>query len=249
MGRTSLASARFNVPGRLAWCIGELVGPINAAFILLTLPSKVHPPPPNAILGLAPWHLVIGSLYIIHYINRAFITPVFLAPSMSPIHLSVMLPMCLFNFVNSSGIATWLCYTPATTQSEPLRYLGLVIFFVGMVGNIIAENKLFELRRGSAKRKAKSEGKAVVTYDKVYVIPPVEGLFKYNLYPHYVWEWLEWTGYWMIGGWAFGPAMTFLINEVSTMTPRGVQGRQWYEKKFGKRAVAGRGGIGPFSWT
>jgi 3-oxo-5-alpha-steroid 4-dehydrogenase 1 len=165
--------------------------------------------------------------------------------------------MSIFQFINSSNIACWLVYSTLTADLSERSILsfgslvGLALFFLGIYGNIRAEGELFELRRGAAKRKAKSEGKAEVTYDKVYVIPPAEGLFRYVLFPHYSLEWLEWTGFWILGGsWGLGwgyqsPALWFLINELATMLPRAVTGVQWYDKKFGKRAVAGRSGAIP----
>lgn len=259
MGKTSTES-RLNLPGRYAWAVAELVGPLNLLFILSTLPTKLHPPlhASSSILGtgLPAKHELLAALYVLHYLNRAVITPLFLAPSMSPIHTSIALMIVAFQYTNSACIASWLVYSevnPATTATSVLLSLvGLVLFFLGLAGNIAAENELFSLRRGAAKRKAKSEGKAQITYEKVYVIPPATGWFKYILLPHYVLEWLEWTGYWILGG-GLGlgwntPALWFLINELATMSPRAVMSRKWYEKKFGKRAVAGRGGFAPVAW-
>ncbi|EXJ80149.1 hypothetical protein A1O1_08291 [Capronia coronata CBS 617.96] len=176
---------------------------------------------------------------------------------MSPIHPVVAAAMALHQFANSSNIACGLVYAAPTGNdgTRPLAsfasVVGLILFFLGLAGNIAAENTLFELRRGAAKRKAKSEGRVQITYDKVYVVPPPEGLFKYLLFPHYVSEWLEWTGFWILAGawglsWGYrSPALWFLVVEVTTMLPRAVTGRRWYEEKFGKRAVARRAGAIP----
>lgn len=261
MGKTSTDS-RFNLPGRYAWSVAELIAPLNLLYIISTLPSKLHPPPnaSSSILGtgLPAKNELFAALYVLHYANRAVITPLFLTPSMSPIHSSIALAIAMFQYTNSSCIGSWLVYsevTPSSSNSSfsaPISLIGLALFFLGLAGNIASENELFALRRGAAKRKAKSEGKAQITYDKVYVIPPASGWFKYVLSPHYVLEWLEWTGYWILGG-GLGlgwntPALWFLINEVATMSPRAVRSRKWYEKKFGKRAVAGRGGVAPVPW-
>jgi 3-oxo-5-alpha-steroid 4-dehydrogenase 1 len=261
MGKTSTDS-RFNLPGRYAWAAAEVVGPLNMLFIIFALPSKLHPPPnsSSSILGtgLPAQNELLAALYVLHYLNRAVITPLFLAPSMSPIHASIFLMMVTFQYTNSACIASWLVYSELTPSTHSSSFsaltslMGLVMFFLGLAGNIASENELFALRRGAAKRKAKSEGKAQIIYDKVYVIPPASGWFKYVLSPHYVLEWLEWTGYWILGG-GLGlgwntPALWFLINELVTMSPRAVVSRSWYEKKFGKRAVARRGGFAPVPW-
>ena len=258
-GKTSITS-RLNLPGRYAWCLAESIGPLNLLYIIYTLPSKLHPTPASStsilLTGLPIQNELLALLYILHYLNRALITPL-LAPSMSPIHATVALSMATFQFLNSSNIAGWLCYStlsqnPEKTVYPPLILLGLTLYFLGLSLNISAEHGLFDLRRGAAKRKAKSEGKAVVTYEKVYVIPPAEGLYKHVLYPHYTAEWVEWIGYWIFGGavglgWAT-PAGWFVVAEVAAMLPRAVDGKRWYKGQFGERAVAGRSAVVPWSW-
>jgi len=264
MGKTSTDS-RFNLPGRLSWVLAELVGPVNLLYILLTLPSKLTPTPdsPTSFVGtgLPAQNEILACLYLLHYVNRAAVSPLFLAPSMSPIHPLIVCIMALFQYINSTNIACWLVYSVLTSQPRPetqsvvfvsfASIIGLLAFILGLAGNIRSETTLYSLRRGAAKRKAKSEGKAFITYDKVYVIPPPEGMFKYILYPHYVFEWLEWTGFWILSGaWGLGwgfdsPALWFVLDEVTTMLPRAFSGRRWYEQRFGKRAVAGRAGAIP----
>jgi 3-oxo-5-alpha-steroid 4-dehydrogenase 1 len=34
----------------------------------------------------------------------------------------------------------------------------------------------------------------------------------------------------------FLPAAIFVLNEIATMLPRALQGKRWYEKKFGDKA-------------
>lgn len=251
------------------------MGPVNLIYILYSLPTKL-PPLSNTMTTVSPrtglfgtglpiTHEIMGLLYVLHYINRAGFTPLYMAPSISPIHAVVSVAMIVFQFVNSSSIAGWICYdaqrqaanlSSAKVDARLISFLsvlGMICFIGGLAGNVSAEWRLFELRRGAAKRKAKSEGKAVVTYDKVYIIPESQGLFKYIMFPHYTCEWLEWTGYWILGGawglgwsWQVSAALMFLANEVVTMAPRAYTGVGWYEKKFGKRAVAGRKAVIPF---
>ena len=213
--------------------------------------------------GLPITHEIMGLLYVLHYINRAVITPLFVAPSISPINPIVSLFMALFQFMNSGSIAGWLCYDSqrrtidSSIPDSPailsfLSVVGMSLFLTGLAGNISAEWHLFELRKGAAKRKAKSEGKAIVTYDKVYVIPEAKGLYKYVLHPHYSLEWIEWIGYWILGGawglgwmWPGSAAALFVVNEFASMTPRAVDGLKWYEKKLGKRAIGKRKAVVP----
>ena len=274
MGKTSSSSPIFNLPGRYAWSIAELVGPLNLVYILYSLPLRLPPlsttttsiSPRTGLFGtgLPITHEILGLLYVLHYVNRAVISPLFMAPSMSPIHLIVAVFMAVFQFMNSTSLGGWICYDAQRQASSlslskvdarlisPLSIVGMTVFVAGLAGNIAAEWHLFDLRIGAAKRKAKKEGKATVTYDKVYVIPEAKGLFKYVLFPHYSLEWLEWAGYWILGGawglgwsWQASAALMFLVNEVFTMSPRAYNGVGWYAKKFGKRAVSGRKAVIP----
>ena len=80
---------------------------------------------------------------------------------------------------------------------------------------------------------------------KIYKMPK-NGLFQLVLYPHYLFEWIEWAGFWMIGGIACGPARSFLFNEVATMLPRALSGRRWYVETFGKDKVGNKKAVIPF---
>jgi 3-oxo-5-alpha-steroid 4-dehydrogenase 1 len=256
MGKTS-GSGAYHLPGRLAWITAEIIAPINFLYIIYTLPGKLRPIPSAASsicgTGLPIQHELLAFLYVAHYVNRAIIAPLS-APSVSPIAIWVWLMMVYFQLPHSANLASWIVYstTDATVRDRstpffsPFALLGLALWIYGFRGNVVSEYKLYDLRRAAAKRKAKSEGKAVVTYEKVYVIPPAEGTFKRILYPHYVLEWVEWTGYWLMGGaWGLGWGLStasvwFIISEVTTMLPRAVDGKKWYETRFGKRAVGGR---------
>jgi 3-oxo-5-alpha-steroid 4-dehydrogenase 1 len=70
-------------------------------------------------------------------------------------------------------------------------------------------------------------------------------LFEFVLYPHYLCEWVEWAGFWLIGGMAFVPARNFLLAEIATMAPRAVSGRRWYLEKFGRDKVGDKKAVIP----
>ncbi|KAL4906497.1 hypothetical protein BDW74DRAFT_150542 [Aspergillus multicolor] len=246
-GKTSSKDSIFNIPGRIAWCAMEIVGPINLIYILTTLPTKVS----NLNIQTLPLpNKLIASLYVIHYVNRAIISPFFAAPSMSPIHVFIAASAALFNWMNSTCLACWLVgynvttipgyypssgsslgqasmMTPEKVLEESLEStagtslmipaVGLALFFVGMAGNIYAERTLFALRREAADKQAQQTStddakdapkeKQSNKYHKVYTIPPKSGLFASILYPHYVFEWLEWTGFALVGTTVF-PALS-----------------------------------------
>lgn len=144
--------------------------------------------------------------------------------------------------------------------------IGLVIFGWAFLGNIFHDDDLREIRRAAGRRQreqalaeaeakqsqspqpqdgtTKLQGPTTTTTEKLYMLPK-NGLFHFILYPHYLCEWIEWFGFYMIGGWDCIPARTFLLNEISTMLPRALAGRRWYVEKFGKERVGRRKAIIP----
>ncbi|KAL4798893.1 ubiquitin elongating factor core-domain-containing protein [Aspergillus venezuelensis] len=251
-GKTSPKNSSLAINGRIAWFLMEITGPVNLLYILSKLPQRLNMqtlPLPNKL---------VAGLYVLHYINRAIISPFFAAPSMSPIHVFVMGSAMAFNWLNSACLAGWLVGynvstipgiyatsdpataslrnkamdvpTPETVLGDSMASassgstsllipaIGVVSFFAGMVGNIWAERTLFALRREAADKKHdknatdEKNGKGKESdnanrYHKIYIIPPSRGLFSTILYPHYVCEWLEWTGFALLGTTVF-PSLT-----------------------------------------
>jgi 3-oxo-5-alpha-steroid 4-dehydrogenase 1 len=186
---------------------------------------------------------------------------------MSPIHILVWLSAIFFQLFNAISIAGWLAGYGPTTRAEWANHqtnyiaaarmeLGLMLWAIGFIFTIFHDDELREIRRAAAREQKKlaeeadpstGKGKAVggkVGVDKIYVIPK-NGLFKWLLYPHYLFEWFEWTGFWVMGGVNFKPGRTFVINEISTMLPRAVKGKRWYIERFGEDKIAGRAAIIP----
>ena len=126
-----------------------------------------------------------------------------------------------------------------------------MIWAVAFMANIWHDDELREIRRAAARsqerrQEAKGENgtKSVKGVGKVYMIPS-NGLFRTILFPHYLTEWIEWSGYWLVGGSRCVPARIFLVNEVSTMLPRALQGRRWYLERFGVEKVGGKKAVIP----
>lgn len=194
------------------------------------------------------------AIKTIHYLYRALLAPLVLNPSMSPIHVLVWVSALSFQIINSTCIGGWLAgYGPTSNEDWQGRVLwlelGLLLFAAGFVGNIYHDDELREIRRVAARKQKKKEetqgengkGKSV---DKVYMMPE-NGLFKFVLYPHYLCEWIEWCGFWMIGGSGFVPGRSFVVNEIAAMLPRALQGKRWYIKRFGKDKVGSRKAVIP----
>lgn len=171
---------------------------------------------------------------------------------MSPIHPVIMLCAMAFQVSNAISLGGWLAGHGPTTEHDWAGRLyaieiGLVIWVWGLLANMYHDDDLREIRRAAARkqeREAREKGTSPAGVQKVYMIPK-NGLFRWTLHAHYFCEWIEWAGFWMVGGWDCHPARTFLLNEITAMTPRAIAGKKWYEEKFGKEKVADRWAIVP----
>lgn len=212
---------------------------------MLTLPTHLNLSQP---LPIGNW--TMAGVYTIHYIYRAFLFPL-LNPSMSPIHPFVAASAFGWQIINGICIGGWLAgYGPRTVHDwsgqAAFTMIGLIMWGWGLMGNIYHDDELREIRRVAMKKgeAEKNAGKGKVDIKKYYEVPQ-SGLFRFVLYPHYLCEWFEWAGFWMIGGWGCVPARSFLLNEISTMLPRALSGRRWYVERFGKEKVGGRKAVIP----
>lgn len=250
VGKTSTQS-RLNLPGKLAWALMETPGLLIVGYSIFALPAQL-----GVADRLAWGNYTMAGLYCIHYVYRAYAFA-WLAPSIAPIHIIPFLGACAFNIFNGISIAGWTGgYGPITVDDwAGALYrleIGMVIWGWSLLAVIFHDDDLREIRRAASRMQKAKEGenkkgaKKDVTSgpDRVYMIPK-NGLFKFIFYPHYLCEWLEWTGFWVIGGWDCVPARTFVINEISTMLPRALAGRRWYIEKFGKEKIGGRKAIIP----
>lgn len=191
-----------------------------------------------------------------HYLYRAVMFP-FLQPSMSPIHVLVWAAALAFQLFNGILIGSWLAaYGPVTkdawaAQLAPFPTLqfavGITLFYLGLAANYYHDDELREIRRHEQLRQerlARQQGAKPASVEKHYQIPQA-GLFKYVLYPHYLVEWIEWTGFYVACGFGCMPALMFVVNEVSAMLPRAVKGRRWYVEKFGEEKIRSKRAIIP----
>lgn len=217
-GKFSTGGSRFNLNGRFAWSVMEIVGPVQLVYILWTLPGQL------AVAELPAWNKIAAALYVVHYFNRSVVNPLFVASSISPVGPVFFLFAAIFNWFNSACLGAWLVgydtqlegfetgttvgrssLSSSSSVRQVLPFLGLGLFALGMINNIRAERTLWRLRREEAHRSAaetkkkddkeNNNRKPTNPYAKVYVIPPARGLFGYTLYPHYGFEWIEWVGF------------------------------------------------------
>jgi 3-oxo-5-alpha-steroid 4-dehydrogenase 1 len=243
MGKTSIVS-RLNLPGRLGWVTMELPGVLTLLYTLFAL-SPAHDP------RNLPWQArAMAAMFATHYAHRAVAAPLFLNPSMAPIHVLVWAAAACFQVLNGVGVGGWLARYGEGARGEywdarstAALGVGAALWAAGLLGNWYHDEALRALRRPRVARDA--EGKEVVEQPPRYSVPEA-GLFRWVLYAHYSTEWVEWIGFWVFGGLrACGPARTFVVNEVASMLPRAVNGKKWYVEKFGEERVGGRWAVIP----
>ncbi|KAI9831438.1 MAG: hypothetical protein M1819_005037 [Sarea resinae] len=249
-GKTSIQS-RFNIPGKIGWITMEAPGFITLLYIMFTLPRQL------GLESLGPTNWTMAGLFTIHYLYRSILSPL-LNPSMAPIHVSVWLAALGFQLVNAICIGGWLAgYGPVTIYDWAGRVYeiqaGLCIWAIGFMGNIFHDDDLREIRRAAARVQKKraqekdekgEKGEDDKSVQDVYMVPE-SALFRWILYPHYLFEWIEWAGFWIVGGLDCVPARNFLLNEISTMLPRAVQGRRWYIERFGRERIGSKKAVIP----
>lgn len=255
MGKTSTSSA-LNLPGRVAWMTMECPGFMTLLYIMNTLPAQ------HGIADL-PWqNKVLAALFVIHYAYRAVVFP-WIQPSMSPIHPLVWAAAAAFQLANATCIGGWLAaYGPVTAAAWQARLapwptpqfaLGIAVFYLGLSANYFHDDELREIRRREQQRQARlareqggggGKGGGKGSVEKHYQIPQA-GLFRYMLYPHYLCEWIEWTGFYIACGLGCVPARMFVINEIAAMLPRAVKGKKWYIEKFGEEKIRNKWAVLP----
>lgn len=232
----------------------ELPSFIIVLYCTMTIPTRIGLAKDVGIASFSS--LPIGNktmaiCYTIHYLYRAVVSPLFLNPSMSPIHVSIFGAAFSWQIINAIGLGGWLGGYGRSTVDEwagrpYVIEIGLVVWTLGLLGNVFHDDDLREIRREALKQQTKQakKGEKAKGVDKVYKIPK-NGLFKWVLYAHFLCEWIEWAGFWMIGGLGCIPARSFLFNEIASMLPRALQGRRWYIQKFGEKAVGSKKAILP----
>jgi 3-oxo-5-alpha-steroid 4-dehydrogenase 1 len=194
--------------GKLGWMTMEIVSPLTLLLFFLTYQRPG---------SLGSTGQVLMVLWLLHYLNRAILSPL-LSPGMKSTRIDTVLMSMFFNLVN----AGWVGYDLALLNLRPftctpLTSLGLALFVVGMAINMSSDYYLQSIRRQKG-----SGGE--------YVLPEW-GLYKYVVSPNYAGEIVEWTGYSIIlgrqSGWAF------VVWSICNLAPRARSNLAWYREKFG----------------
>ena len=176
------------VDGLKSWIVMELVSPISFIYMFYTSPLSESSTP---MQWNSP-HTILALCFLVHYANRAIINPL-RTPSRSKSHIIVPLFAVAFNLINGSLMGTYLSSPYAriflSARSTTPFYVGLTLWALGLIGNILHDEILLNIRR-----KANSKGKGRAEAGEHYAIPQ-GGLYTFVSYPNYLCEWIEWLGF------------------------------------------------------
>ena len=131
---------------------------------------------------------------------------------------------------------------PSHAWSHASYWVGVAIFFLGLISNIFHDEILYSIRRNHPPG---------VDGTPRYAIPE-GGLYRWISYPNYFSEWIEWIGYAIAATagqanrWAYTAPWIFVISEVVLMLPRAWKGHLWYHQKFRGEYPKERKAVIPF---
>ena len=238
----------------------ELVSPLCFIYTFFSSPLS----PESIPITTRQWTL--AAAYVIHYSNRAVINPL-RTPSRSKSHILVPLAAVFFNLANGSLMGSYLSSPrgQAFIQSQQTSVFWgcMVLWAVGLSGNVLHDEILLDLRR---KSKGKKSGKG-----EHYAIP-YGFLYSFVSYPNYLCEWIEWIGFAIASApfpfapeslvpvlnlsFLFAPAQSFfpiltppwlfVLNEIVTMLPLAIRGHRWYHQRFAGAYPKERKAVIPF---
>jgi len=102
-GRFSPKDSMFAINGVLGWMIMEIVSPVSfiATYLFAPFSPDRKPPPLNHTSTF------LATLFVLHYINRAIVSPL-RSPGRSKIHAVVVFAAIVFNLVNPPLVAAFL---------------------------------------------------------------------------------------------------------------------------------------------
>ena len=195
------------VSNRLGWLIME--APAAVVFAVLFL------------IGTASRSLtafVFLGMWEVHYLQRAFIYPFYIADRRKMMPVLIPLMGFIFNASNAYLNGRYLFFLsggyPFSWLADPRFITGLVLFVAGYSTNRWADRALFSLR----------------TSGEIGYKIPYGGLFGWVSCPNYLGEIIEWVG-WAIATWSL-PGLSFAVWTIANLVPRARAHHAWYRASF-----------------
>jgi protein-S-isoprenylcysteine O-methyltransferase Ste14 len=206
-GRHSRRGWGPTINNRLSWIVMEAPAPI-AFFLLFVLGDN----------KITPTMLIFLTLWLVHYIHRAFVYPFGLQTSINRIPVFIIITAIFFNTVNGylNGRYIFTFSSGYTNEwlTDPRFIAGLIFFITGFIINRQADNSLRRLRRS----------------DECDYKISNSGLFRLISCPNYFGEIMIWSG-WAVATWSL-PGLAFAVWTFANLSPRAWAHHRWYQKYF-----------------
>ncbi len=206
-GRHAQGRVGPTLDARWGWVLMEAPSP---ALMALTFATGRH-------RGEA-WAAGFLALWLVHYVNRAFVQPFRWRGAATPMPWLIALSGACFNLVNGYTNGRWLFeLSPGYAPSwfgDPRFVAGVGLFVAGMAMNVHADEVLRGLR---------GDG------ERGYRIPH-GGMYRWVSCPNYLGEMLEWAGF-ALATWSL-PAAAFAAWTVANLLPRALAHHRWYRARF-----------------
>lgn len=131
---------------------------------------------PSPQLSDNPTASILVTLFLIHYLNRAVISPL-RTPNRARTHLVVPILGIIFNLVNGYLIGAWLAspgvIRPTAWKTHaPSFWSAVAIWAISLYGNVWHDEVLLRIRRKKMEKEGETDGKP-------YYAVPYGGLYKY----------------------------------------------------------------------
>ncbi|KAA6386286.1 MAG: putative 3-oxo-5-alpha-steroid 4-dehydrogenase [Streblomastix strix] len=203
-------------------------------FLVQESPSVFAPPIYYYFSDRTITQLIFLIIWEIHYVNRVIIQPL-LQPTNKK-NTSAFIMLFAFSFqLTSTYLNFYGIYFREKEKfvfdlfKDPVAIIGLLIFSIGLIGNIISDTILRKLRKPG---------------DANYYIP--RGfLFEYTSASNYFCEMIEWFGFILFTKFFVGAVTLFTWTNFN-LFPRSLAQHKWYKKKFGDEYPKQRKALIPF---
>jgi hypothetical protein len=206
-GRHSRPGWGFSIQTRFGWLIMESVSPILFVFFFFFKNSLEN----NLTI-------IFLSLWLFHYLHRAFVYPFLIQKGKKPMVLSIVLMAVIFNIINAylNGryFNLFVSRYSVTWLSDPRFVLGVFLFFTGFAVNTHSDSVLRKLRK---------DGK-----DAYHI--PKSGIFTLVSSANYFGEVIEWIG-WACLSWNLA-GLSFTLWTCANLIPRARAHHKWYISNF-----------------
>jgi protein-S-isoprenylcysteine O-methyltransferase Ste14 len=162
---------------------------------------------------------VFLAMWLLHYVNRAFIYPFRVRGGQKRMPLLIVLFALFFNlgnaYFNGRHLFAFAPEYPLSWLLDPRFLGGSALFLAGFLINLHADGVLLRMRAHPA-----ADGYRI----------PRGGLYELVSCPNYLGEVMEWSG-WALATWSLA-GLSFALWTVANLVPRALSNHRWYRERF-----------------